>query len=286
MSSTSILPQSRMVYSNVLDCFSPSTTDVSHISSEKQIYNPIGNIEDSLPLDIIIPPTRENYTSLYESQLLVTFKITKLNGDNLVAADKICLNSSPFHSLFSDVEIFLNGVATNSCTSLNHYTGYLTNYLYYTPDQRTKDLSAQLFIKNLSESLDETDAAYNERMEYTAGSKLVQLCGRLPDAVCQENRHIPSGVEIHIRLKKNATEFILESKTIASPYPYKIKYENIQFICQRYLPHQDIVAHHNALFRQGRKMNFPLTLISIKTFPVQSNTNGVISSNLFAGSLP
>jgi len=284
--STSTLPGSRLVYSNVLDTFAPLTTDVSFTSSEKQVFSPIGNIEEDLPIDIVVGPTRQHYTSPYDSILMATLKIVKADGTNIAAADKVTLNSIPFHSLFSEVEVFLNGTATNTCTALNPYRGYLTNLLNYTPEQRAKELSAQLYFRNQKETLDETDPGFKERFDYTTLSRVVQLSGRLPDAVFAENRWIPPGVEIHLRLKKNETRFILEGAGLTSPLAYKIKLENISFIVQRYLPHPDIVSLHNNLFAQNRKMNFPLSLVSIKTFPVQENTNGVISSNLFAGNLP
>jgi len=287
-SSTSILPGSRPVYSDVLDSFSLLTTDVSSIGSETQIFNPIGNIQEiGIPVDIIAPSTKNLYTSLYESQVFVAFKITKKDGSNLEATDLISLNSNPFHSLFSEVEVFLNSTRVSSCCELSPYRGYLTNMLNYTPEQRAKDLSSQLFIKNQTEKLTKEDPAFAERATYIAGSKTVVLSGRLSDAIFQERKYIPSSVEIHLRLKKNDVGFIIEGKDVnASTEPYKIVFESIQFHVKRYLIHPEVVSLHNSFFNQGRKMIFPLNLVSIKTFPIQMNSNGAISSNLYAGSIP
>ena len=82
-------------------------------------YHPLITVGDGSPVEFDISGTGEDYVDLANTLLYVQVKITKRDGDNLYAGAAVAPVNLFLHSLFSQVDISLNG--TQITTSTNTY---------------------------------------------------------------------------------------------------------------------------------------------------------------------
>jgi hypothetical protein len=97
-----------------LDLFSLPSTQTSIESGIYVEYHPISNITGGAPIEFDVTATGDDYLDLANSFLCVRAKITRINGDDLDAADTVRPVNNFLHSLFSQVDVSLNGTLITS----------------------------------------------------------------------------------------------------------------------------------------------------------------------------
>ena len=102
-----------------LDLFSVPPTQTSIENGTWVEYHPLTTVGDGSPIEYDISGTGEDYVDLANTMLYVQAKITKQDGTNLDANDPVGPVNLLLHSLFSQVDISLNG--TQVTTSTNTY---------------------------------------------------------------------------------------------------------------------------------------------------------------------
>ena len=88
------------------------------------------------------------------SLLYVKAKITRANGNNLAAETNTGPVNLFLHSLFSQVDIELNGTLITSSTSTYPYRAMLETLLSYGEDAKTTQLTSALFYKDEAGKMD------------------------------------------------------------------------------------------------------------------------------------
>ena len=94
-----------------LDLFFVPPTQTSIENGTWVEYHPLTTVGDGSPIEFDISGTGEDYIDLGNTMLYVQAKITKQDGTDLDANDPVNLL---LHSLFSQVDISLNGTQVTS----------------------------------------------------------------------------------------------------------------------------------------------------------------------------
>jgi hypothetical protein len=288
MEASAPISGSKLYFGDNLDLFLTFPTDCSSLHTDIQTFFPFGSIKDSTSpfIDFIVTPSNSLYTDLAGTKLIVDLKITRSDGADLLSTDNITLCSNAFHSLFSDIEILINGQTINTHGGdYNQYRGYLYNLLNYGTEAKKSELSSQLYFPADTETFTSTNKGFVKRKSFTAGSAVVQLCGKLVDSLCTQTRYLPPQVELHIKLRRTADNFLLVGEK-SSGIEYKIVMENVKLAVKRHVVHPEIIKIHSDAIQRGEKYTYPLTTTVIKSFPIQSGSNGQISHTLCSGILP
>jgi len=114
-----------------LDLFSVIPTQTSMESGNWIKYHPLTSVAEGSPIEFEISGTGEDYIDFGNSLLYVKAKITRVNGNNLAVE----ANTGPvnlfLHSLFSQVDIELNGTLITSSTNTYPYRTMLETLLSY-----------------------------------------------------------------------------------------------------------------------------------------------------------
>ena len=92
-----------------LDLFSipPTQSSIEHVIWIE--YHPLTSVRDGGPIEFEISGSGEDYIDFANSVLYVKAKITANNGGNLAADAEVGPVNLFLHSLFSQVDISLNG---------------------------------------------------------------------------------------------------------------------------------------------------------------------------------
>ena len=68
-------------------------------------YYPISSIAGGGPIEFHFPGNSEEYIDLNDTKLYLKFKVTRADGKDIEAADKVGLNNLPIATLFQDVAL-------------------------------------------------------------------------------------------------------------------------------------------------------------------------------------
>ena len=131
-----------------LDLFSLPPTQTSIESGLFVEYRPILSLTDSAPIEFEIVSSGDDYIDFANSYLHVEAKIERSDGTALDAADTVGPVNNFLHSLFSQVDVSLNGTLITNSSNTYGYRAYLESLLTYGPAAKESQLTAALFYKD------------------------------------------------------------------------------------------------------------------------------------------
>ena len=104
-----------------LDLHSPLGVDVSLDKGSDVIYNSVSSVTNLGPVEFLIPRNAECSYILDQTRLIGHFVVKTEADANVTAADKVYLANNFAYNLFSQVEIYLNGVQVCDVGTANAY---------------------------------------------------------------------------------------------------------------------------------------------------------------------
>jgi len=140
-----------------LDLFSEPPTQTSVEIANWIEYHPLTTVGDDSPIEFDINGTGEDYIDLANTMLLVRAKIIQMDGNNIAAADPVGPMNLWLHSLFSQVDISLNGTQVTSSTNTYSYRAMIKTLLSYSDDTKMSQLTSSLFYEDKSGRMDVVD---------------------------------------------------------------------------------------------------------------------------------
>jgi len=122
------------------------------------------------------------------------------------------------HSMFSQVDVSLNGTLISSSTNTYPYRSMLETLLSFGEDAKKSQLSAELFYKDDAGNMEETIVAaagnrtpnygLQKRRALITQSKEFDMMGRIHSDICQQ-KYLLSQVDIKIKLIRSNDNFCL-----------------------------------------------------------------------------
>jgi len=273
-----------------LDLFAVPPTQTSMESGNWIEYHPLTSVADGSPIEFEISGTDEDYIDFGNSLLYVKAKITRADGTNL--ADDA--NTGPvnlfLHSLFSQVDIELNGTLITSSTNTYPYRAILETLLSYGDDAKKTQLTSALYYKDEAGkmdgvALDDAHAAVRnggllKRASHTAGSRVIDMVGRLHADVFFQDRYMMNEVNVKIKLVRSKDAFC-----VMSDADCKVKIINAMLLVRKVkLSSSVFLAHAKAL--ENGTAKYPILRVVCKTFTVPRGFLDISHEKLFSGQLP
>ena len=87
----------------------------------------MASLDSGGPIEFFIPGSGDDYMDLANTMLHVQVKVTRANGDDIDADDPVGPVNNWLHSLFSQVDLSLNGVLVTSSSNSYPYRAYIEN---------------------------------------------------------------------------------------------------------------------------------------------------------------
>ncbi len=129
-----------------LDLFSVPPTQTSLEKGHWIDFQPVSSVSDGGPITFLVPGT-EDYADLSKTILVVRAKVTKADGADLDADEKVGVVNNFLHSLFKQVDVFLKEKQVMQATGTYVYRAYLETLLNYGPATKKSQLTTSLFYK-------------------------------------------------------------------------------------------------------------------------------------------
>ena len=140
-----------------LDLFSVPPTQVRLEKGYFMDHQPVSSVSDGSPITFLSPGT-EDYVDLSKTiNLVVRAKVTKADGTDLDADQKVGIVNNFLHSLFKQVDVFLKEKQVTQAMGTYAYRAYLETLLNYGPAAKHCQLTASMFYKDTAGKMDVAD---------------------------------------------------------------------------------------------------------------------------------
>jgi hypothetical protein len=161
-------------------------------------------------------------TELYVNLMLQKKKVLTSEYENAVFNDADATKNTAcapvnniLHSMFSQIQVFINGKEVKNTNSMYSYKSYLTNLLSYGRELKQTMLESEGYFRDTPGAMDKTDGTnkgHKSRYDLFAAGQPVQLRGRLMCDIMNMNRLMLSNVNITIKLTRTEPNFYLMGK--------------------------------------------------------------------------
>lgn len=269
----------------------------ANVESNKTIaYFPIAPLANASQIDFLIPGG-ETYIDLSTLALKVRIRVKKeVNGvlQNIPAAEKkVSLCNLPLHSLFAQIDCYLNDTLVQSSNNCYPYLAYLGTLLNYNNDAKKSYKTLEGFYQdNFPEAAeafhdDNKNASDNgilKRSKDIALSAPREYMGRLHIDACKVNKFLLNKVNVRLRLLKNSDDFLIISEESVNNKYHVVIEEAIIYV--RHLNvNPDLQNAQNKLLLTQPAL-YDLTQTVIKSYTIAAGASDLVRSNLFLGKIP
>ena len=271
-----------------LDLFSVPPTQTSVENGTWVEYHPLTTVGDGSPIEYDISGTGEDYIDLVNKMLYVQAKITKQDGTNLDANDPVGPVNLLLHSLFSQIDISMNGTQVTTSTNTYPYRAMLETLLSYGWDAKMSQLTSALYYRDQADRMDSVvfDANGNSglktRKTFTTTSNPVDMIGRIHADMFFQSRYLLNEVNVKIKLTRCTDAFCTMSPAANASKVHILS--AIMYVRKVKLSPSVFLAHAKA--QENSTAKYPINRVVCKTLTIPSAVMDVNQEKLFSGQIP
>lgn len=275
-----------------LDLFSVPPTQTSIESGSYVEYHPISSITGNGPIEFDVSSSGEDYLDLANSFLFVKAKVTRADNTNTHADDQVGPVNNFLHSMFSQVDIQLNGTLITSSTNMYPYRAYIENLLSFGPSAKNSHLTAALFYKDRAGKMDvanplaaavDVNTGLANRASFVHESKTVDMMGRLHSDLFFQQRYMLNEVNIKIRLTRSKDDFCL--MWTADGQAFRVVIVSAALFVRKVKVNPSVYLAHAKTLENGMA-KYPIRRVVCKSFTVPRGYLDASQEKLFSGQLP
>ncbi|CAG7818404.1 unnamed protein product, partial [Allacma fusca] len=269
-------------------------TDIStQLSSDFIQAFPLVSIkEDFNPLEFQITLDTSGYLDPLDSFISLTCRIVNQDGTLCdEARDLVAPCNLFFQTMFSNLEIYLNGQLISDTSNFYPWIGYMQRLLSASPQEKDGRLKNELWYPNVTpEVFTASDPGWKARFDMSKKSQPFQVVGQLVGSIFTQPRYIPAGSHIRIVLRRAQPELCLECSTTTKAgtngVPYKYQITDAVFYGSKKVVSKPIIDMHRAELARGNTFKYITNDAEIKTFTVASGLSYVTTDSLVIGKIP
>lgn len=255
----------------------PVQTDIQ--SSKLVDYHPISDIKGKdIPIQFLVSGTTEEYIDCQDINLELTLKITKANGKDIVAADKVGLTNLSIASLFQDVSLTLNDKQIEGGNRHYPFAAYFSTLSQFQAQAKGTHLRTWGWQVDQPEKFDdETNTGLVERMNWSAGSKEFQLKGPIFLDFFRQPRYLISNINMRLTFIRAKPEFALMA---FGADKYKIDITSATLFVRKCLMNPSVINDHNKGLK-SENAKYPVNHCLVNTYTIPSGMQSDTRDNLF-----
>ena len=255
-------------------------------------YNPLSTLTDNAPIEFLIASGGDEYIDPASITINLVASILRNDGTNIRNDSHVGPVNLLLQSLFSEIEVTMKDTKVTASNNTYSYKAYLEIFLSYEVEAKATQLTSEIYYKdtpaNIGQSnpIHQTEANVNQGLKtrhllFVAGS--VEMQGRIHCDIFMQEKLIPDGVPIKIKLHRNKDAFCLISN-IAAPN-YKISINECKISVRKCkLSPSTFVALAKTLELGNAK--YPISRSVCKSFIIPQGSLSICQENLFTGQLP
>lgn len=264
-----------------LDIFATPPTQNSIESGSTFCYRPISTLSNTAPVEFIVSSSGDEYIDLAHTALQLTVKI-KIDE---TLKEGVSTNVAPvnnwIHSLFSQVDVYLNQKCITPPSNNYGYRAYIENLLNYGDTAKNSHLTSGMWYMDEANLFnDPRNKGYLSRKNLTKDEVEIELYSNLHCDIFNVNKFMLSGVDLGIKLIRAKSEFHLLGDQLSHA---EIIDANLYVRKVRINP-SILLAHARALSITNAK--YPITRVELKTVTIGCDIQSKSIDNIFLGQMP
>ena len=190
-------------------------------------HQPLTSLDSGGPIEFMLPGTGDAYLDLANTYLLIRANGVRGDGTDLAADTQVAPVNNWLHSLFSQVDVYINDTLVTASSNTYPFRAYVETLLSYGAEAKKTQLTSQLWYKDTAGHMDATlenggNAGLTERRKYIAGSRVVEMMGRLHVDLYLQDRFLLNGVSVKIRLVRSKHTFSLMADGVNPDFKVQI----------------------------------------------------------------
>lgn len=271
-----------------LDLFSVPPTQTSVEEGQYVELYPLASLSPGAPIEFFITGGTAELTDLSNTYLHLLAKVTNADGTDLAVGQDVAPVNNFLHSLFSQVDVSLNGVLVTNSENTYAYRAMLETLLNHGHDSMKHGyLEGALFSADSRGQMDDTQGDDNrglrDRRAAAAQSQVMDLMGRLHTDLTAQERYLLNGVDVKIRLIPSKNSFCLMEHGLNPGSRVEITHCSLFVRKTKVNP---AVALGIAKALEKATVKYPIKRVVIKSFAVPAGNVGAVQDNLFLSQTP
>lgn len=281
-----------------LDLFKQFSVQTAILSRRDVRIRPITSIEGGgNTIEFLIPGAGDDYIDPREIYIHVKTKLFKnSNGTGTVdAADKIGVVNNPLHSLFEQIDVYVNDRVISSSDNNYAYRAYISSLLSFNDDDKAFTLSTVGWKADDPGQYDNFDPSrttaganpvprdvnegfVNRRKPFLDGNT-VEFYGKLQCDLFQQDRLIINKVDIRIKLVKKSSAFcVLGATGLIQILDAELHVDKVTLSPDNQWGIEEALKERN--------ITYPLRHIVTTAHSIPSGSQTAVLDNFILGSLP
>lgn len=264
-------------------------TAVENVSYQK--IRPISSITADSPIEFNIAAQNDlTYMDLKRSTMFIKVRITRNNGSKIDSSNNVGPINLVLHSLFSQVDAFVQNRLISSSTGNYSYKAYIQTLLKYGKSAKQSQFTSQLWYADTPGAIDEYDThsgqnlGLYQRSKFVDNGQSVDLQGNICHPLFSMDRYLLNLVAVDVKFYRNRPEFYLLTGDELSNYKIEIQdmYLNI---CKVSVSNGLFVGHQNVLKSQITA-KYPYVNTEVKLISIPSGQITFSHNNIFPQARP
>lgn len=269
-----------------LDIFALPTTQTSIESGQWMQYRPISSLTDDGPIEFLIPGAGDEYIDLSHTMISISARIENIDSSRLAVDTNVAPVNNWLHSLFSQLDIYLNQKLVSPPNNTYAYRAYIETLLNYGPAAKASHLTCGLWYEDTPGKLttcDATNEGFTKRQQLSKQSSTIEMIGHLHGDIFNQGKFLVNGVEMRLKLVRSKDSFNLISSNAENKF--KVNIINASLIIRKARINPSVLlAHEKVLSTTTAK--YPLARAEVKVLTIPSGVQGKVLDNVFLGQMP
>ena len=228
------------------------------------------------------------FLEMNKTEIAIKYHITKADGTNLTADNKVAVVNYPIAALIKSVDVKLNDKIITHGSSNYAERALLEAFTTYGRDAEKTWLRAGQFVKDTAGRMDAADPSLDDktanhglktRAKESALSKVMEIRGQLHGDLFNQSRPLPRNSRIHITFTRNNDAYCLMSNVDNAAYKIEIDEMTLWV-------HKIFVSDEVERSLAAQQIVFPIVRVVMKEFSVTQGGNMFIENALHSGQLP
>lgn len=276
-----------------LDLFSTPMTQTSVESGSWAEFNPVSAITDSMPIEFDISGAGTSYIDLSQTQIIVRAQLVNANGTAIDNTTHVAPVNLFLHSLFSEIDVKLNGTLITSSNNTYPYRAYIETLLSYGYDAKRSQLTSALYYKDLggNDGFEEgdphdvgaTNGGMKKRNSFFETGGIVPMQGPLHLDLMFQDRYLPSDVNMQLRFVRSKDAFSLMSDA-GNPL-FRVKIHECKLLIRKAYISPTVFIEQAKAFEVGNA-KYPIRRVVCKSYSVGTGMRDNVHEGLFTGQIP
>nr|XP_039261897.1 uncharacterized protein F54H12.2-like [Styela clava] len=243
------------------------------------------SITDGGPIEFLVGGATENYLDLLNTFIHIRAQIVNQDGTLLAADADVAPINYLLNTMWSQVDLSLNGKLITTSTNTYPYRSYLETLLSYGPAAKDTQLSAGLWVGDTAGHMDsraDENTGFQRRKQISERSRICDMMGRLHLDMFFQNRYLINGVDMKLKLTRSKDSFALIAPDNSN---FKIKIQDATMIVRQVKLSPAVMYAHIKAISKGL-CKYPIRRCELKTYSIAAGNLTFSQENLTLGRLP